>query len=146
MPNTNVIKGYKIDFAKHQIVMNFKFAAKSQEYGSEAYNMIKKIQSDFPDFAVIVRSGRKVTNARPNKRLSYKNMESYIKVQDNCDELMAAFCIAREESLANKSPYKYVSDWFKSTFPQYNIAGGSSTNYDISHIKTTNNDRTENCA
>lgn len=146
MPNTNVIKGYKIDFAKHQIVMNFKFAAKSQEYGSEAYNMIKKIQSDFPDFAVIVRSGRKVTNARPNKRLSYKNMESYIKVQDNCDELMAAFCIAKEESKANKSPYKYVSDWFKATFPQYNIAGGSSTNYDISNIKTTNYDRTENCA
>lgn len=146
MTNVNVLKGYKIDFAKHQIVINYKFAAKSQEYGSEAYNMIKKIQGDFPDFAVIVRSGRKVTTARPNKRLSYRNMESYIKVQDNCDELMAEFYIAREESLANKSPYKYVSDWFKATFPQYNIAGGSSTNYDISHVKTTNINSTEICA
>lgn len=111
--------GYKIDFTTNTVIMNCTFAKKANEYGSDEYNILKGIREDFPQISVVVKKGREQKKANKNKRLTYDNMRSYISVLDNSDELLDAFEGVIALSAAQKSPYKFVSDWFKDQFPKY---------------------------
>lgn len=116
----NKIKGYEIDFKTNTFYMNYKFYEKvSKDIFSKEYEIYQKICKDFPQMKLVTRAGRKTKTCNANKRLTYANMESYIKIQDNADELMAAYMIAREESKSQPSPYAFVRNWFVKQFPNY---------------------------
>ena len=57
-------KGYKINFATNTLVMNYKFYAASQEYGTDENNLVKAILADFPTLTVVVKAGRDVKTAK----------------------------------------------------------------------------------
>ena len=95
----NNVKGYKIDFASNTLYMNYKFAEAANIPTSDEYKLIKSIREDFPNIRIITRAGRNAKTCNANKRLTYANMENYIRVQDSADELMAAFAIVKEEHL-----------------------------------------------
>ena len=111
--------GYKILFATNTVIMNYKFAAAAAEYGTPEYNILKGIRADFPGMAEVVMSGREQKSPRPNTRLTYENMEKFIEVQEDSEALLEVFETVKAASKASKSPYKYVSDWFKAQFPDY---------------------------
>ena len=114
------LKGYKIDFAKNILKLNYKFAdAAFNDYGSPEYVRMKAILADFPQLKVVVEAGRKITTTRETKRLTYKNMETYMEQFDNADELLTMFSKVKKMSKAVASPYKYVSDWFEAQFPDF---------------------------
>lgn len=113
------VTGYKLDFATGTLTINYKFAKALNDYGSPEYLRYKAILADFPDLKVIRKAGRTVTSTRPNKRLTYENMESHIKAYENADSLMDTFETVKTLSAPLASPYKYVSDWFKAQFPDY---------------------------
>ena len=114
------LKGYKIDFVKNTLTLNYKFAnAAFNDYGSPEYERMKDILADFPQLKVVVEAGRKVTTTRETKRLTYKNMETYMEQFDNSDELLTMFSKVKRMSKALASPYKYVCDWFEAQFPDF---------------------------
>ncbi len=113
------VTGYKLDFSTGTLTINYKFAKALNDYGSPEYLRYKAILADFPDLKVIRKAGRTVTTTRPNKRLTYENMESHIKAYENADSLMDTFETVKTLSAPLASPYKYVSDWFKAQFPDY---------------------------
>ena len=113
------VTGYKLDFATNTLTINYKFSKALNDYGSPEYNRYKAILADFPDLKVICKAGRTVTTTRPNKRLTYENMETHIKAYENADSLKDTFETVKAASLTVASPYKYVSDWFKAQFPSY---------------------------
>lgn len=113
------MKGYKIDFTTNTIVMNYKFAAASKKYGTPEYKLLKDILADFPTMKTVVKAGREIKTARPNKRLTYANMEKHISAYTNADELHSIFETVKTLSKPLASPYKYVSDWFVAQFPNY---------------------------
>ena len=114
------LKGYKIDFVKNTLTLNYKFAdAAFNDYGSPEYVRMKAILADFPQLKVIVEAGRKITTTRKTKRLTYDNMRTYIGQFDNAEELEAMFDKVQLMSKPLASPYKYVQDWFKAQFPNY---------------------------
>ena len=115
-------KGYKINFATNTLVMNYKFYAASQEYGTDENNLVKAILADFPTLTVVVKAGRDVKTANKNKRLTYDNMKKHIAAYDNAAELLEVFETVEALSKAAASPYKYVSDWFVEQFPNYDKA------------------------
>lgn len=119
MRNNERMNGYKIDFTKNTITMNYTFAKSANEYGSAEYELLTKVLADFPTMKVIVKSGRVQKTARKNKGLTYKNMESHIRAYSNSDELLKMFDKVIEMSATAKSPYKYVRDWFEAQFPNY---------------------------
>ena len=49
MATTKKISGYRIDFTTDTLIMNYKFYAASQQYGSPEYNLVKSITKDFPN-------------------------------------------------------------------------------------------------
>ena len=112
-------EGYKILFNENTVIMNYKFAAAAAKYGTPENKLMKNIREDFPGMAEVVVSGRVQTSAKTNHRLTYENMEKYIKVYENADELMEVFKTVKTASVALASPYKYVCDWFKAQFPDY---------------------------
>ena len=65
-------------------------------------------------------SGREQTTAKTSSRLTYENMEKHIRAYDNAAELLDVFETVKALSQATASPYKYVCDWFKAQFPNYN--------------------------
>lgn len=114
------LKGYKIDFVKNILKLNYKFAdAAFNDYGSPEYERMKDILADFPQLKVIVEAGRKITTTRETKRLTYKNMETYMEQFDNAEELLTMFSKVKKMSKPLASPYKYVSDWFETQFPNF---------------------------
>ncbi len=113
------MKGYKIDFATNTLTMNYKFSAAANQFDTPEYKLVKKIRRDFPELTVVVKAGREKKSARPNARLTYENMEQYIRVYENADELLDVFESVKAMSKSAKSPYKYVCDWFKQQFPNY---------------------------
>lgn len=112
-------KGYEIDFTTNTLYMNYKFANAAKVYGTEEYKLLQKICTDLPKIKIVTRAGRNAKSCNANKRLTYANMEEYISVQDNADELMAYFVIAQKESKKAHSPYAYVRNWFVTQFPNY---------------------------
>ena len=112
-------EGYKILFNTNTVIMNNKFAAAAAKYGTAENKLMKEIRTDFPGMAEVVVSGRERPSAKSNSRLTYANMEEYISVQDNADELMAYFIMVQKESKKENSPYAYVRNWFVEQFPDY---------------------------
>ena len=115
-------KGYKINFATNTLVMNYKFYAASQEYGTDENNLVKAILADFPTLTVVVKAGRDVKTTNKNKRLTYENMEKHINAYENSAELLDVFETVKALSKTAASPYKYVTDWFVVQFPDYKKA------------------------
>ena len=112
-------EGYKILFAENTVIMNKKFAAAAAKYGTKENRIIRNIRHDFPGMAEVIVSGRECDKAKPNHRLTYEHMEAYIEVYENAEELKAVFETVKATSVVLASPYKYVSDWFKAQFPNY---------------------------
>ena len=112
-------EGYKILFESNTVIMNYKFAAAAAKYGTKENKLLKNIRKDFPGMAEVVMAGRVQTSAKPNHRLTYDNMKKHIAVYDNAEELLDVFETVKMLSAPLASPYKYVSDWFKAQFPDY---------------------------
>lgn len=125
MSKTNIGQkkaGYTIDFATSTFTMNYTFAKASEVVGSWEYRIVKRAKEDFPDLTVVVKAGREITTPRKTRRLTYPNMEIYIREQEQSAELLKIFERIKAESKASKSPYKFVRDWFEEQFPNYNKA------------------------
>ena len=112
-------EGYKILFDKNTVIMNYKFAAAAAKYGTPENVLLKNIRNDFPGMVEVVVSGREQTKPRHNHRLTYDNMEKYIKACSDSENLLNEFETVKAQSKAATSPYKYVCDWFVAQFPNY---------------------------
>jgi len=112
-------KGYKIDFVNMTVIMNYKFAAAANQYGTDEYDTLVNIKEDYPNIKVVVKSGRNCKKANASKNMTYKNMERYIKVQDNAKDYLKLLEKTIEESKTQKSPYGFVREWFVKQFPEY---------------------------
>lgn len=117
------VRGYRVDFSCDTVYLNYSFAAKAQrDFLSPEAARLREIKAAFPSIRVMVEAGRKITTARRTKRLTYKNMEAYIGTMDNAEVLLKQFETVKQESKAQRSPYKYVRDWFEAQFPNYKKA------------------------
>ena len=114
--------GYKIYFNANTVVMNYKFAELAGEFGTAEYNILKGIRADFPGMAEVTVSGREKKSPHPNTRLTYENMEIHINGYENANDLLDVFETVKALSKVCASPYKYVADWFRAQFPDYNKA------------------------
>ena len=110
-------KNFKVDFVKKTIVITAEYERQMNEnpYSVEAKEF-RSLLKELKGFEVI-RPKRKATSN--NKNLTYKNMEKYISVFENRDELMEMFTLAKSLSLVQPNPYNFVKGWFKEQFPNY---------------------------
>jgi len=115
---STTIKGYKFDFTTNTLTLNYKFNKAANVYGSQEYRLLQEFIADFPNIKIIVEAGRK-RSTNKNTRMKYENIEKHISAYKNKDELLAMYRKVLSLSKSAKSPYKYVTDWFKAQFPDY---------------------------
>ena len=111
--------GIKVDYINRKIILTKAFVKPMDNMNSEEFRTYCDITRRFPKFEVLGRTHRSPSKPNKNKRLTYKNMERYISVFDNADELLADFYMVLELSKAQPSCYHYVRDWFVKQFPDY---------------------------
>ena len=104
---TKKTTGYKIDFTTNTLIMNYKFHAASQQYGSPEYKLVKSIKKN-PNKLNIT------------KHMTYENMALYIRQQDDAVEVMVEFKRQINLSKVKANPYRAVLAWFKKKYSDVN--------------------------
>lgn len=110
---------HKVDFVNNTFTMTKAFEEALNNPASEEYKLFQQLRADFPGLTIIRKTRRAPKKARPTKNLTYANMEKYMSVFQNADDLLTQFKVVQECSKQQPSPYKYVLDWFKGQFENY---------------------------
>ena len=106
---------YRIDFTKMTLTMTADFADKAYDPTTEEYEILTRLQRDFPRLRVVRKTHRSPKTANPAKGLTYERMEKYINLHENADELLDLF---QKVQSAGRG-YPYVKAWFIKQFPNY---------------------------
>lgn len=110
--------GYKIDFASKTISVTKAFMKQAETYDTEAYKKLLTLKKELPDMRIVAPK----TNRKGKKRdnLTYANMITFIKCQNNAEILLKEFEKVKElASGQGGNAYQNVKRWFLATFPNY---------------------------
>ena len=108
-------RNYRIDFTKMTLTMTAEFAERAYDPTTEEYEILTRLQHDFPRLRVVRKTHRSPKTANPAKGLTYERMEKYILLHENADELLDLF---QKVQSAGRG-YPYVKAWFIKQFPNY---------------------------
>jgi len=106
---------YRIDFTKMTLTMTAEFADRAYDPTTEEYEILTRLQKDFPRLRVVRKTHRSPKTANPAKGLTYERMEKYINLHENADELLDLF---QKVQSAGRG-YPYVKAWFIKQFPNF---------------------------
>lgn len=109
--------GYYFDFDTKVLTVTKEFAEKAGDIDSTECEMFLKLRSRIPGVIMKVRETKS-----GKKKLTYSLMLKYIVRMPNAVELVQEYERAKLRSKSQKSPYKYVTDWFEAKFPNYDKA------------------------
>lgn len=107
---------YRVDFTKMTLTMTAEFADNAYNPATDEYEILTRLQRDFPRLRVVRKTHRSPKTANPAKGLTYERMEKYIRLHENADELLDLF---QKVQSAGRG-YPYVKAWFVKQFPHYN--------------------------
>ena len=106
--------GYNYDALNNTLTISASFAKKASKVGSLEYNIILKMRRDFPNLTI-----QQVAKKEGKKGLSFVQMENFIALHRNANELTAKFEKVKKLSRIQPMPYKFVKTWFEDHFPYY---------------------------
>ena len=109
-----MMNGYNFDALNNTLTISNSFAKKASKLGSLEYKVILKLRQDFPNLT-IVREEKK----EGKKNITFAQMEAFIALHRNKDELTKLFNNVRKLSRVQPMPYKFVKNWFENRFPYY---------------------------
>ena len=97
------------------LTMTADFALKAYDPTTAEYEILTRLQRDFPRLRVVRKTHRSPKTANPAKGLTYERMEKYIRLHENADELFDLF---QKVQSAGRG-YPYVKAWFVKQFPNF---------------------------
>ena len=106
--------GYNYNALNNTLTISASFAKKASKVGTLEYNVILKLRRDFPNLTIVQEEKKE-----GKKGLTYVQMEAFIALHRNKDELGKLFNNVRKLSRVQPMPYKYVKTWFDNKFPYY---------------------------
>ena len=109
-----MMNGYTFDALNNTLTISASFAKKASKVGSLEYNIILKLRKDFPDLTI-----QQEAKKEGKKGLTFGQMEDFIALHRNAEELKSLFEKVKKLSRVQPMPYKYVKTWFEDRFPYY---------------------------
>ena len=109
-----MMNGYNFDALNNTLTISASIAKKASKVGSPEYCIILKLRKDFPDLTI-----QQEAKKEGKKSITYAQMEAFIALNRNADELKAQFEKVKKLSRIQPMPYKYVKTWFDNRFPYY---------------------------
>ena len=126
-----IMKTYSFDAVKMTLTLSAAFADAANDPNSDEYNLVRRIQSDFPNVRIVRKTHATPTRyhnkdgsiTTRNKRcgLTYERMERFMSALDDAGvDYLEAFYDLRDKAEAMcASPYAVVSEWFMRQFPKF---------------------------
>ena len=94
------------------------FAKQARIFGTPEYREWRAFLAENPGTEMVTKTIKKKKDKKNDaKNRTYKKMAEYISLQEN-DALMKEFEAQKKLSIVQKSPYRFVLNWFLDTFPE----------------------------
>lgn len=106
---------YRIDYTTMTMTMTSEFANRAYDPTTSEYEILTRLQRDFPKLRVVRKTHRSPKSPNPEKGLTYNWMEKYIRLHENADELLELF----QKVKGTGRGYLYVKAWFVKQFPNH---------------------------
>lgn len=114
------MKNYEINYNEKAIIVSKAFLKEAGIYNSEAYNILKGLRADLPNFEIKQREIRKNSNKKTYGKLTYKRMEEYIIfVEGKETETLKEFKTVKTMATFKASPYAYTKKWFLDRYKEF---------------------------
>ena len=95
------------------------FAKQARIFGTPEYREWRAFLAENPGTEMVTKTIKKKKNKKNDaKNRTYEKMAEYISLQDNAEELKKEFEAQKKLSIVQKSPYRFVLNWFLDTFPE----------------------------
>ena len=105
--------GHYADTTNGTLYVSKSFQTNANYYGTTEYRKMNEILAVYPDMKIELYA------ATRKKRLTYEMMEAFIRIMPDAEENYNEYKRVRKMSVAYKSAYKFVEDWFAKQFPYY---------------------------
>lgn len=109
--------GYYFDFMTDTLYMTHRFSMRANDVNGDEFKIYEGFKDRFPLLRVVVEKPPK----RNPKYIPYNKMIQYIALMDDGVDKLAEFSKVRQASTAQTNPTQFVNQWFKETFPNYNM-------------------------
>ena len=93
--------GYNYDALNNTLTISASFAKKASKVGSLEYNIILKMRHDFPNLTI-----QQEEKKESKKGITFGQMEDFIAMHRDADELMSVFEKVKKLSRVQPMPYK----------------------------------------
>ena len=121
---------YKMDFASKTLTITKAFAEAAADPNSAEYRLMRTFQKDIPGLKIVRRTHKTpakyktkngdVIYCNQYKHLTYENMEQFISMLPNSEEVETVYNSLRYGlGLPQPNTYSAVRNWFIQQFPQY---------------------------
>ena len=107
-------RGYEINYITNTITVSKKFLEQASTLGGDTYETMKALRELGMPIVLEKMKKRKVSS-----RLTYKQMLHHISCLADAKHYLAEFEAVRNASKGEEHPYKYVENWYESTFPNH---------------------------
>ena len=95
------------------------FAKQARIFGTPEYREWRAFLAENPGTEMVTKTIKKAKDKKNDaKNRTYEKMAEYIRSQKNADALMKEFEAQKKLSIVQKSPYRFVLNWFLDTFPE----------------------------
>ena len=133
----------KINFTANTITISKSFADAASNPNSVECEKLSKLQAAYPGMRIVNKTHRFPSKANVNKGLTYERLERYINLYENAAELIDKYKAVKEIAATQKSPYKFIRDWFMKQFPDYGKLPDINSNGKILYVRPVDPPATE---
>ena len=105
--------GHYADILNGVLYVSKSFQTNANYYGTTEYRKMNEILAVYPDMKIELYAPTR------KKRLTYEMMEAFIRIMPDAEKNYTEYCRVRKMSVAYRSAYKFVEDWFAKQFPYY---------------------------
>ena len=95
------------------------FMKRAVIFGTSENKLWREFKKESPEARMVTQSYRKTERTHDMRNVSYKNMELFIRTQNNAKELLEEFGRIKMQSKVQTNPYLSVYAWFVKKFEDY---------------------------
>lgn len=107
---------YNFDAINTVLTITKDFARRASQLNSPEYKKMLQLRRDYPSLEIVMREGTKKQAA---SGISFKQMEGFIEQCRDAANRLATYERVKALSKVQRSPYKYVKEWFLTNYANY---------------------------
>ena len=110
------INSYSFDALTNTVTISKDFARKASQLNTSEYKTLLQLRNDNPNLKIVMRESGKAQNG---SGITFKQMEAFIKQCRDSESRIEVYERVKALSRVQRSPYKYVKDWFLTNYANY---------------------------